>query len=193
MSTNGNRNRGWAAVIGAAALWGLYVLMILGTTGVIPSLKTLEDKHWLFHIFETPIMAVLTVGVLELYRAQRHVFGKLGKIGGYLALFGYGYGVVGSVIIVAAELLAGLDTANGFLDFLAHVPGILPQMIGSLAFGIATLRAGILPRAAAGLLAIGGVASPGSLPGVPDPAAAPPDGSLRDQAAAGVAPQRRPA
>ena len=156
MSTNGNRNRGWAAVIGAAALWGLYALLVLGTTGVIPSLKSLEDKHWFFHIFETPIMAVLTVGILALYRAQRHAFGKLGKTGGYLALFGYGYGAVGSVIIVAAELLAGLDTANGFLDFLAHVPGVLPQMIGSLVFGIATLRAGILPRAAAWLLAIGG-------------------------------------
>ena len=172
MSTNGNRNGGWAAVIGAATLCGLYALMTLGTTGVAPSFKILEDKHWLFHIIETPIMAVLTLGILALYRAQRHAFGKLGKTGGYLALFGYGYGVVGSLLIVAAELLAGVDTASGFLDFLAHFPGYFPQAISALLFGIATLRAGILPRAAAWTLAIGGglhLLAPFVLGGAPQP------------------------
>ncbi|MDP8924910.1 MAG: hypothetical protein M3O34_18835 [Chloroflexota bacterium] len=156
MLTIGTREGGWAAVIGAAALWAMYALMTLGTTGVVPPLRVLEDQHWLFHILETPIMAVLTVGILALYRAQRRAFGTLGKAGGYFSLFGYGYGAVGSVIIVAAELIAGVDTATGLLDFLAHVPGFFPQTIGSLLFGIAALRAGVLPRAAAWPLAVGG-------------------------------------
>ncbi len=154
MQATGNRN-GWAAVIGAAALWGLYALMVLGTTGVIPSLRVLEDKHWLFHSLDTPVMALLTLGILALYQAQRHAFGKLGKTGGYLALFGYGYGVVGSVIIVAAELIFGINTGEGPLDFVAHFPGFFPQLIGSLLFGIGTLRAGVLPRGAALMLIVG--------------------------------------
>lgn len=80
MVATGNRN-GWAAVIGAAALWGLYTLMTLGTTGAVPSLRILEDKHWLFHSLDTPVIALLTLGILALYRAQRHAFGKLGKVG----------------------------------------------------------------------------------------------------------------
>lgn len=150
-----DRNGGRAAVIGAASLAGLFGLMTLGTTGVVPALRVLEDVHWFFHIFEAAIMAALTVGILALYRAQRHSFGKLGKAGAYLGLFGFGYGVVGGAVIIAAETIFGLDTAEGFLDFLAHFPGFFPQMIGSMLFGIATLRAHILPRAAAWLLAIG--------------------------------------
>ncbi|MDP9380948.1 MAG: hypothetical protein M3Q29_12535 [Chloroflexota bacterium] len=141
--------------IGAAALWGLYALMVLGTTGVIPSLRILEEKHWLFHTLDTPVMALLTVGILALYRAQRHAFGKLGKVGAYLALFGYGYGAVGSLIIVPAELIFRINTGEGPLDFVAHFPGFFPQLIGSLLFGIATARAAVLPRAAALVLAIG--------------------------------------
>lgn len=155
MLTIGNRKGGWAAVTGAVTLWGLYALMTLGTTGVIPFLRILEDEHGLFHTIETPIMAALTLGILALYRAQRHAFGKLGKAGGYLALFGYGYGAIGSVGIVAAELIFGIHTGEGPLDFIAHFPGFFPQLIGSLLFGIATVRAGVLPRPAALVLAIG--------------------------------------
>ena len=77
------------------------------------------------------------------------------KAGAYLALFGYGCGAVGSLTIVMAELIFGINTGVGPLDFIAHFAGFFPQLIGSLLFGIATLRAGVLPRAAALLLAVG--------------------------------------
>ncbi len=44
---------------------------------------------------------------------------------------------------------------EGPLDFIAHFPGFFPQLIGSLLFGIGTLRAGVLPRGAALMLIVG--------------------------------------
>ena len=75
------------------------------------------------------------------------------KAGAYLALFGYG--AAGSLIIVPAELIFGINTGHGPLDFVAHFPTFFPQLIGSMLFGIATLRAGALPRGAALMLVFG--------------------------------------
>ena len=52
-----------------------------------------------------------------------------------------------------------VQTNLGALPMLYSVAGFAGYILGGLLFGIATLRAGILPRWAAGLLAVGGVAT----------------------------------
>jgi hypothetical protein len=51
-----------------------------------------------------------------------------------------------------------VQTNLGVLPVLYTLSGTLGYMLGGLLFGIATLRAGILPRRAGGLLAVGSVA-----------------------------------
>ncbi len=143
------------ATLGGALFVGIFTLLSLGQLGVSPALQALEDKHWLFHIFEAPIMALITLGVAGLYRYQAERFGKLGKAGAYLALFGFGMAALGGVAVIAVELGTGANTAEGILDVIVHLPSYFPFTIGSLLFGIATLRAGMLPRAAAWVLALG--------------------------------------
>jgi hypothetical protein len=49
----------------------------------------------------------------------------------------------------------GDEATLGMLDAIAHPLPMLLYMIGSLLFGIATLRAGMLPRLAAVMVAVG--------------------------------------
>ncbi len=143
------------ATLGGVLFVGIFTLLSLGQLGVSPALKALEDKHWLFHIFEAPIMALIALGVAGLYRYQAERFGKLGKAGAYLAMFGFAVAALGGVAVIVVELGTGTNTAEGILDVIVHLPSYFPFTIGSLLFGIATLRAGMLPRAAAGVLAFG--------------------------------------
>ncbi len=143
------------ATLGGALFIGIFTLLSLGQLGVSPALKALEDKHWLFHIFEAPIMALIALGVAGLYRYQAERFGKLGKAGAYLAMFGFAVAALGGVAVIVVELGTGTNTAEGILDVIVHLPSYFPFTIGSLLFGIATLRAGLLPRAAAWVLAFG--------------------------------------
>ena len=52
-----------------------------------------------------------------------------------------------------------VQTDLGALPLLYNLAGSAGYMLGGLLFGIATLRAGVLPRRAAGLLAVGAVAA----------------------------------
>ena len=140
-----NRRGGQAAMLGGALFAGLFGLLALGESGTVPQLGFLET-HWLLHILQAVPYALLVIGILALCRAQGERLGKLGKVCRGIALWGFSVGVAAAVIIPFVELGLGIETDQGKLDILVHLPEFLPYMIGSLLLAIAFLRAGRLPR-----------------------------------------------
>jgi hypothetical protein len=99
----------------------------------------------------------LLVGAVGLYLRQREVFGLIGKAGFYLTAFGFSLGIVGGAMIIVIGLTVGEKATMGVPDMIAHMLSHVFYALGSILLGIATLRAGILPKAAAILMAIGPV------------------------------------
>jgi hypothetical protein len=124
------------------------------------------------HIFATSLGFFGVLGLAGLYARQVEKAGWLGLIG--FLLFDLWLALVGLYSFIEAAVLPLLASQYppfvvGFMQMLHGIPsevnlGVLPTMwaistpmliVGSLLFAIATFRAGILPRWAAGLLALG--------------------------------------
>jgi hypothetical protein len=124
------------------------------------------------HIFATSLGFFGVLGLAGLYARQVEKAGWLGLIG--FLLFSVWMTLVGFYSFIEAAILPHLASefppfVTGFLGMLNSIPsevnlGVMPTMwaistpmliVGSLLFAIATFRAGILPRWAAGLLALG--------------------------------------
>jgi hypothetical protein len=81
--------------------------------------------------------------------------GRLERLGWRMALFGYGFGIVG--LIVASMILVTGSSAGNTIDvvFLAlMVPAMAIDVVGSTVLGIALLRDGYEPKLSAWLLAL---------------------------------------
>ena len=124
------------------------------------------------HIFATSLGFFGVLGLAGLYARQVEKAGWLGLIG--FLLFSLWMTLVGFFSYIEAAVLPLLASqyppfVAGFLGMFSGIPsqvnlGVMPTMwnistpmliLGSLLFAIATFRAGILPRWAAGLLALG--------------------------------------
>ena len=101
----------------------------------------------------TPMYAALAVGALGLYGRQRDHFGPAGKAGSYLTAIGFSLGAVGSAAIAAIWLTGG--EAGVLPQFVTHALAHALYAVGSILFGIATFRAGVLPKVAAVMVAAG--------------------------------------
>ena len=124
------------------------------------------------HIFATSLGFFGVLGLAGLYARQVEKAGWLGLIG--FLLFSLWFALVGLFSYIEAAVLPLLASqyppfVAGFMQMLKGVPievnlGVMPMMwslsnpifiVGSLLFAIATFRARVLPRWAAGLLALG--------------------------------------
>ena len=129
------------------------------------------------HIAATALGFFGLFGMVGLYARQKEKIGWLGLAG--LLLFGVWFVLISVFSYIEAFVLPRLATESpkfveGFLGMFNGIPsevdlGILPTLwnlsgpmiiLGSLLFGIATFRAGILPRWAGGLLAIAAILIP---------------------------------
>ena len=113
------------------------------------------EAHAFIHAFDAPMFLLLSVGLTGLYLLQQGRFGKAGKAGFFLAFAGFALAFVGSVAIIVVGLTVSDEATLGVLDALAHPLPMLLYTVGSLLFGIATYRAGLLPRLAAVMVAVG--------------------------------------
>ena len=158
MSSRLERWGGSAAILGGA----LY-LVTFGMVYLIYDLfaeqakGTFVGSHAFIHMFDTPMFIFLLVGAAGLYLRQREVFGLIGKAGFYLTAFGFSLGIVGGAMIIVIGLTFGEKATLGVPDMIAHMLSHVFYALGSILLGIATLRAGIMPKAAAILMAIGPV------------------------------------
>jgi len=101
------------------------------------------------------VLALLVLGAAGVYARQKSFLGKVGKAGFFLTLVGFGLSVVGGLTIIAVGLAVSDEATLGILDVVTHPLAMLLYAMGSLIFGIATFRAGVLPRGAALLVALG--------------------------------------
>jgi hypothetical protein len=147
----------------AAILGGVLYLVTFGMVYLIYDLfaeqakETFVGSHAFIHMFDTPMFVFLLLGAAGLYLRQREVFGLIGKAGFYLTAFGFSLGIVGGAMIIVIGLTVGEKATMGVLDIIAHMLSHVFYALGSILLGIATLRAGIMPKAAAILMAIGPV------------------------------------
>jgi hypothetical protein len=126
---------------------------------------------------KTAMCLLFLLGIVGLYARQVNKAGWLGLVG--FLLLGLSWALQTAFVFAEAFILPPLaTTAPQFVDGLLGVAsgrasavnlGALPAlyalvgvsyMLGGLVFGIATLRAGILPRWAAGLLALAAALTP---------------------------------
>lgn len=156
----------------SAMLAGLSIV-VLGTFHPANEIINVTTPAWIIvHIFATSLGFFGVLGLTGLYARQVEKAGWLGLIG--FLLFSLWMTLVGFFSYIEAALLPHLSSefpqfVTGFLGMFSGLPsavnlGVLPAMwnistpmliIGSLLFAIATFRARILPRWAAGLLALG--------------------------------------
>jgi hypothetical protein len=147
---------GPAAILGGAlyvALFGLTVLIY----GVFAEETegTFLGAHAFIHSLDVPMFALLALGAAGVYARQKGRLGKVGKAGFYITLAGFGLSVLGGLTIIAVGLAVGDEATLGVLDVITHPLAHLLYAVGSLVFGIATYRAGVLPRGGALLAAVG--------------------------------------
>ncbi|MCC7163835.1 MAG: hypothetical protein IT331_15170 [Anaerolineae bacterium] len=171
----------------AAALWRLAGLsaiaaglcfIVVGMFHPINVPLAVTTSTWInVHIFATAMGLFGLFGMTGLYARQVEGSGWLG-LAGFL-LFSLWLGLMMSFSFVEAFILPYLAAGSpefvaGFLGMFTGIPsevdlGVLPMLwnisgplyiVGPLLFGIATFRAGILPRWAGALLVLGAVLVP---------------------------------
>ena len=145
----------------AAVLGGALYLAIFVATVLINDVFAEEARHTIFglhatiHVLDVTTFALLLIGAFAVYRRQSGRFGKAGKAGFWLTAAGFGLSIIGGLAIIVVGLAVSNEATLGVLDAVAHPLAHLLYAVGSLIFGIATFRAGVLPRGAALLAAIG--------------------------------------
>jgi hypothetical protein len=124
---------------------------------VVPLMELSAFSHWVGHALQILPMVLLAAGMIGVRAFQGESLGKTGKVGFLLAFAGAGLFAAISAVFVLYEGLWNMDSS------LFHGPEIAFLMLllaGSLLLGVATLRAGMLPRWGALLLIVGSVAAP---------------------------------
>jgi hypothetical protein len=163
---------------GLAALIAGLGIVVMGMFHPANEPAFVTTQAWIIvHIFATSLGFFGVLGLAGLYARQVEKAGWLGLIG--FLLFSVWMTLVGMLSFIEAAILPQMASefppfVAGFLGMLNSISsevdlGVLPTMwdistpmliIGSLLFAIATIRAGLLPRGAAGLLALGSVMVP---------------------------------
>ncbi|SFP90460.1 hypothetical protein SAMN05660464_0084 [Geodermatophilus dictyosporus] len=117
---------------------------------------------------------LLVPGVVGLYLVQQHAMGRFGQVATLLALLGstaFSGAALTEVTLLPELTAAGSPLAEdpGTVGVVVGLVAMATWIGGLLLFGVATWRAGVLPRPAAALFVVGllaGLALGGLLPGV---------------------------
>ena len=166
----------WAGLSAMAAGTIFVLVQPIHPPDVLSSVST---PRWaIVHVFSTAMCFLALLGITGLYARQAREAGWLG-LAGYL-VFGLFFALQAPYVFAEAFILPHLTTAApgfvqgwlviaggpvaggmdlGALATVYQVIGLL-YIAGGLLFGIATFRAGILSRWAAGLLGLGALSSP---------------------------------
>ena len=128
MLLNLNRWSGLAAMLGGAA-W-----LVLGLSNVFGYLQAIPGRE---DVALLVLALVLTAaGLAGLHALQKESYGLLGRAGFYIALVSLAARALGAV----AFLLG-----SSALEWIS-LPGTIGMLLGFVVYGLATVRAGVLPR-----------------------------------------------
>lgn len=124
--------------------------LLAGLTWIVYAVGTnfIGESHAAYHVLNAPPNALLAVSTAGLYLYLRRSgrFGKLGSVAFYVCLFVFALEAVGGLAIIVSETMFG----GAFVEVLDVVhPFVLLLLLGSVLFGVAILRAGVLPRGGA--------------------------------------------
>ncbi len=141
--------------------WGAIGLMLSGVIWVILGLSVPVGYLQAIPGREDVVLFVggdlfLAMGLVGLHALQKDSYGLLGRVGFYIVLAAVAARILGAVVFLAGSLT---------LQWISF-PGALGMLVGFVLYGVATLRARVLPRWY-GLALIGSaliVVVPGSLP-----------------------------
>jgi hypothetical protein len=135
--------------------WGGPAAVLAGALFIVEALVVpfIGDSHWGFHALDAPPHALLAVGLIGLYlwQTRQGRFGWLGTIGFILIVTACVVIALGGFAIVFVDGV--LKAPVGVLDAIHPVELLL--LIGSVLFGMATMRENVLPSRAALLIIIG--------------------------------------
>jgi hypothetical protein len=163
---------------GVSAMAAGLCFLVIGMFHPVNVPASVTTATWVnVHIFATALGFFGLFGMAGLYARQAEKSGWLGLIG--FLLFSIWMVMVSGFSLVEAFILPRLATASpefvaGFLGMFTGIPseidlGIIPTLwkisdpmylVAPLLFGIATFRAGVLPRWAGALLALGSLIAP---------------------------------
>ncbi len=141
--------------------WGGLVTIAAAILLVIGALGSLNGRTVVGQWFSIAGFVVLVFALMALYAAQAERSGVLGLVGFVLT-------VLGATLIPifqfsALARVAGVDPERKVVQFFNSTPlgliGPLGFALGLIVLGIATFRAGVLPRWAGLLLSVGAVLS----------------------------------
>lgn len=165
MSTqNLMRWSGWALAIGGIAIAGFF-LALLPIGGVTATTESSPGLYYLAHGLHTIGGVLAALGLVGLYARQSEKTGWLGLIGFVLAFIGTtlfaGLGMISEFLLPPIFTNApALVAPGGALDpnsLIIFPLTFLPFLVGYILLGIATMRAGVLPRWSGLLLILGAI------------------------------------
>jgi hypothetical protein len=121
--------------------WGAVGLMLGGVIWVVLGLSTLVGYLQAIPGREDVVLFVvahllLAVGLVGLHALQKGSYGRLGRAGFYIALVAIAARVLGAVVFLAG---------SSALEWIS-LPATLGMLVGFVLYGVATLRARVLPR-----------------------------------------------
>jgi hypothetical protein len=121
--------------------WGAIGLMLGGAVWIVLGLSALFGYLEAIPGREDVVLFVVAllltaVGLLGLHALQGGSYGLLGRVGLYVALVAMAARLSGALVYLAGS------TALEWISW----PGTLGMLVGFVLYGLATLRAGVLPR-----------------------------------------------
>jgi hypothetical protein len=121
----------WGAM---GLMLGGAVWLVLGLSNVFGYLRAIPGREDVALL----VLALLltAAGLVGLHALQKESYGLLGGTGFYIALVSLAARTLGAVAFLAG---------SSALEWIS-LPGTLGMLIGFMAYGLATLRAGVLPR-----------------------------------------------
>lgn len=121
----------WGAICLAlgGATW--VVLGLLAAIGLLQAIPGREDV-----VLFVAALLLSAVGLVGLHALQKDGYGRLGRVGLCIALAAVAARVSGAVVFLAG------GSALEWISF----PGTFAMLVGFVLYGVATLRAGVLPH-----------------------------------------------
>lgn len=135
--------------------WGGLAAVLAGALFIVEAVVVpfIGDSHWGFHALDAPPHALLAVGLVGFYlwQTRQERFGWLGTVGLILIVAASVVIAIGGLAIVFVDGVLGAPV--GVLDAIHPVELLL--LIGSVLFGMATMRVNVLPSGGAVLIIVG--------------------------------------
>ena len=121
----------WGAI---GLMLGGAVWIVLGLSALFGYLQAIPGREDVV-LFAVALL-LTAVGLLGLYALQEGSYGLLGRVGLYVAFVAMAARLSGALVYLAGS------TALEWISW----PGTLGMLVGFVLYGLATLRAGVLPR-----------------------------------------------